>query len=79
MKVSYRTRVLSWFRYHHYSTNPAQESHSTFIGLLGKLESMADMNIDEIDADKMYELIKAAVGKLTSEQIETIYNNIKSR
>jgi len=34
-----KSSIVSWFRYHHYNTNPALESHSKFIGCLNQLET----------------------------------------
>ena len=74
--ITNKQRLLKWFKYHHYSTNPAQENHSKFIHILNTLESMTDTVIDEINSDTMWKLILKCVNTLTEEQIDKIFHLI---
>ncbi len=75
--ISDRTKVLSWFRYHHYKTNAAEENHAEYIGILGRLEMMSGVDTEVPGADEMYAIIKRGVLSLSDEDAETLLNKIQ--
>jgi hypothetical protein len=79
-----KTSIINWFRYHHYHTNPALESHSKFIGCLSALET--DKWLSEHDslgekntADECWKEILEAINQLTEEELEHLGRLIKQR
>ncbi len=72
-----RKKILSWFKYHHNSTNSAQESHGNFISKLSKLESLSDTICDEIDSNAQWTAIRNAIYSLNEEQIDLLFLKIK--
>lgn len=77
-----RRVVMEWFRRNHNSTNPAQESHSHFIGCLNKLEGLLDIlpidDIDHIDHRAQWNHIRDAINLLSQEQLKVLHFFIKN-
>jgi len=74
MDLKRKNKIIGWFKYHHYKTNCAEESHRDFMSALSTLETMSNTICDEINNDDMWKAIHNAVNILTAEQIDNFYN-----
>lgn len=75
-----KATVKSYFRYHHFSTHPAMESHSNFMTCLNMLEAYADKTLaNGFDTKENWREILEAINNLTDEQLENLHYKIKSK
>ena len=79
-----KTSIVNWFRYHHYHTNPALESHSKFIGCLGYLETDEwlkehDRLGENSNTDTCWKEILESINMLSEEKLKHLGYLIKSK
>jgi len=79
-----KTSIINWFRYHHYHTHPALESHSKFMGCLSFLETDKWLENHDIlgensDTDVCWKEILSAINMLSDNKLSHLGNLIKSR
>lgn len=69
-----KNKVKNYFKYHHYHTNPALESHSQFMTCLGYLEGVSDKRLAEgNDTDENWSEILAEINKCSEEQLDKLF------
>lgn len=81
--INHENIVKNWFRYQHYSTSVASDSHNHFITCLGYLETKCNVilcddlkSVDDDDDD--WKDILSCINKLTDDEIDHLYYLIKS-
>lgn len=71
----HKTKIKSYFRYHHHHTHPAKKRHRNFMDCLRYLESEIDHpTLDHLDA---WCKILDTINSLNSGQLERMYYYIK--
>jgi len=80
-----KSTIISWFRYHHYNTNPCLESHQKFIGCLGALETdkwvsehglLGENSLSDKD---LWKEILEAINQLSEEELKHVGRLIKAK
>jgi hypothetical protein len=79
-----KTSIINWFRYHHYHTHPALESHSKFISCLNYLETdewLKNHNClgENSDIDNGWKEILNAINSLPIEKFIHLEHLIKQK
>ena len=71
--------IVRYFRYHHYHTTPAKESHRAYITALGCLEGLAgveDLADKGQSADESWREIRDAINSLDGSGIQKLYDRM---
>ena len=78
--INHENIVKNWFRYQHYSTSVASDSHNHFITCLGYLETKCNVILcdDLKSVDDDWKDILSCINKLTDDEIDHLYYLIKS-
>jgi len=71
--------IYNYFRYHHFNTHPAKESHSGYIDNLNSLEQESGITIPELDGfdlKKTWVFILKAINALDEKGIDRLHSHV---
>ena len=74
-----KKRLISFFRYHHFHTNPSKDSHHGFIACLSHLEYLA--GVEELSEtgsiEESWKGIREAINSLDADHVNDLQNFCK--
>lgn len=73
-----KKQVISYFRYHHFTTLPSKESHSGFLSNLDFLEGLAGSRLEGSNERETWKMLLKAINSLLPDELSKMQCKIRS-